>query len=95
MATTHATTSGANDIATFQGVVQQQEGIFGPLTNLRADGPNNVMTFEVGPSPPTAKRAVLEVYAGHPPNKVGHALICVANCMVSGALKDVAAYRPN
>lgn len=95
MATANATTSGSNDIGTFQGVVQQQEGIFGPLTGLRTEGPNNVMTFDIAPSPPAGKRAMLEVYTGHPAEKPGHILICVATCMVSGALSNVAAYRPN
>jgi hypothetical protein len=93
MATAKAGTPGSQDLATFQTFVQQQEGIFGPLIALSSESPNNITTFEVGPSPDASHRAILETYAAHPPPKDGHVLVCIAKCFVSGALQHVAAYR--
>ena len=93
MATVQEPTPGSQDLPTFQTVVQQQEGIFGPLVALASQIPNNVMTFQVGPSPDTAHRATLEVFAGHPPEKTGFILVCIGNCLVSGTAQSVAAYR--
>jgi len=93
MATATEATPGSQDLATFQTVVQQHEGIFGPLTGLAMQAPNNVMTFQVGPSPDAAHRAVLETYADHPPAKPGFVLVCSATCLVSGTPQPMAAYR--
>jgi len=93
MATVREATPGSQDLPTFQTVVQQQEGVFGPLTALSSEGPNNVMTFEVGPSPDAPHRAILATYTGHPPAKDGCVLVCIGNCLVSGAAQQVAAYR--
>jgi hypothetical protein len=93
MATVQEATPGNQDLPTFQSVVQQQEGIFGPLTALASHSPNNVMTFDVGPSPDAAHRAVLETYTDHPSMKDGFLLVCIGKCFVSGALQQVAAYR--
>ncbi|MGH7831236.1 MAG: hypothetical protein ACREP8_13785, partial [Candidatus Binatia bacterium] len=76
----------------FQTVVQQQEGIFGPLIGLGKEGQNNTITLEIGDAP--ANRAVIETYEGaEPPNKAGHDLICKGNCLVQGQPAKVAAYR--
>lgn len=93
MATAQEATPGNQDLATFQVVVQQQEGIFGPLTALGSAGSNNVMTFQIGPSPDAAHRAILATYTDHPPQKAGYVLICAGSCLVSSAAQQVAAYR--
>ena len=93
MATATESTPGTQDLATFQMVVQQQEGIFAPLTSLASDGVNNTMTFLVGPSPDNAHRAILSVYSDHPQQKAGYVLICVGNCLVNSNSQQVAAYR--
>jgi len=93
MATATESTPGSQDLPTFQTVVQQQEGIFGPLTALTSSGGNNTMTFQVGPSPDSAHRAILAVYTDHPPPKDGYVLVCVGSCLVSSASQQVAAYR--
>ena len=85
---------GKRPLSCVKPVVQQEAGIYGPRSGLMAQAPNNVMTLQIGASPAVGKRAVLEVYSGHPPEKDGHVLICVANCLVSGAMQSVAAYRP-
>lgn len=85
---------GAKPLSEFQAVVQQQEGIFGPLQSLSMQPPNNFMTLVVGPSPPPAERALLETYTDHPPAKPSANLICVAECLVNGQSANVAAYRP-
>ena len=85
---------GAKPLSELQAVVQQQEGIFGPLQSLSMQPPNNVMTLIVGPSPPLTERALLETYTDHPPAKTGAILICVAECLVNGQSAKVAAYRP-
>lgn len=93
MATKTVGTPGNQSLAEFQKVVQQQEGIFGPLKALGREGQNNSITLEIGPSP--TKRAVLEIYMGdEPPDKSGHVLICKANCLVESKPANVAAYRP-
>jgi hypothetical protein len=72
--------------------VQQQEGVFGPLTALGKEGSNNTITLEIGPSP--TNRALLETFqGGQPPEKAGHALICSGDCLVNGQPAKVAAYR--
>jgi hypothetical protein len=93
MATAQEATPGSQDLSTFQTVVQQQEGIFGPLTALSNHGANNVMTFQVGPSPDASHRAILETYTDHPPAKAGYVLVCIGSCLVSSVLQQVAAYR--
>jgi hypothetical protein len=93
MATRQEATPGSQDLSTFQTVVQQQEGIFGPLTALSSSGSNNVMTFQVGPSPDASHRATLATYTDHPPAKGGYDLVCVGSCLVSGAIQQVVAYR--
>jgi len=93
MATAQEATPGSQDLVTFQTVVQQQEGIFGPLTSLSSSGDKNLMTFQVGPSPDSSHRAILATYTDHPPTKVGSVLVCIGNCLVSGALQQIAAYR--
>jgi hypothetical protein len=93
MSTHQEATPGSQDLSTFQTVVQQQEGIFGPLTALSSSGSDNVMTFQVGPSPDASHRAILLIFTDHPPTKDGYNRICVGNCLVSGAPQKVAAYR--
>jgi hypothetical protein len=85
---------GSKDLPFLQTIVQQQEGIFGPITALASMPPNNVLSFQVGPSPAPAKRAVLESFTDHPPQKDKHELICIGNCLVSGKTAKMAAYRP-
>ena len=86
-------TPGNQSLADFQTVVQQQEGIFGPLNALGRQDPNNIITLEIGESP--VKRALLEIYEGDkPPTKAGHKLICNGECLVKSQPAKVAAYRP-
>jgi hypothetical protein len=95
MATAQEITSGSQDMANFQMVIQQLEGIFGPVISLSASGGNNVMTFQVGPSPDSQQRAILETFADHPPQRTDASLICVGTCFVSAVAQKVAAYRPS
>jgi len=93
MASKTVATPGSQSLADFQTVVQQQEGIFGPLTALGKEGSNNTITLEIGTSP--TKRAVLARYDGDtPPDRAGHSLICQGDCLVQGEPAKVAAYRP-
>ncbi len=92
MASKTVATPGSQSLAEFQKVVQQMEGIYGPLTALGKEGSNNTITLEIGTSP--ANRAVLETYEGKdPPAKPGYALICKGDCLVDGKPATVAAYR--
>ncbi|MBI2998136.1 MAG: hypothetical protein HYY46_06725 [Deltaproteobacteria bacterium] len=85
-------TPGSQSLAEFQTVVQQQEGIFGPLTALGKKDQNNTITLQIGPGP--GNRAVLETYKGNnPPEKGGFDLICAGDCLVEGQPAKVAAYR--
>jgi hypothetical protein len=85
-------TPGIQQLAAFQSVVQQQEGIFGPLIALGTWGQSNTMTMAIGPSP--ANRAVLEIYEGEAPlPRAGHAPICQGDCFVEGRPAKVVAYR--
>ncbi|WP_176053353.1 hypothetical protein [Paraburkholderia caribensis] len=95
MATAQETTPGSQDLFTFQSVVQQQEGIFGPLVSLSisGSGTNNVMTFQVGVSPDADHRVTLQSYDIHPPQLAGTRLVCIATCLVAGKAQNVAAYR--
>ena len=89
-------TSGSQSLAGFQTVVQQKEGVFGPLIALGKQGSDNTITYDIGDSPAKANRAVLDVYEGaEPPSKDNHTLICTGDCLVEGASAKVAAYRPS
>ncbi len=93
MATKTVGTPGTQSLDDFQTVVQQQEGIFGPLFGLGKDGANNTITLTIGPKP--AKRAVLATYSGDtPPQRDGHEIICSAECLVEEHSVKVVAYRP-
>jgi hypothetical protein len=86
-------TPGTQTLADFQTVVQENEGIFGPLAGLGNDGENSIITLTVGAKP--NKRVVLEVIESeNPPDKDGHQLICTGDCLVNGQSTKVAAYRP-
>ena len=93
MPTQTVESDGNRPLAEFQTVVQQQEGIFGPLKELGHEGSNNTITLEVGDAP--EKRAVLSTFEGaEPPDKADHSLICNGDCLVNGVPAKVAAYRP-
>jgi hypothetical protein len=93
MATARETALGNQDLTTFQTIVQQQEGVFGPLISLSSESTNNVMTFQIGPSPDASHRAILATYTDHPPTKDGYTFVCAGTCLVSGIAQLVAAYR--
>lgn len=79
-------------LADFQTIVQQQEGIFGPLVSLRSGQGFNVIGLDVGDAP--ANRAILETFeADSPPSKDGHAIVCSGDCLVSGNPAKVVAFR--
>lgn len=87
-------TPGNLSLAEFQAVVQQQEGIIGPLKWLGREGQNNTITLEIGPAP--NNRALLETYGGAgPPLKPGHVLICIGESLIESQPAKVAAYRRN
>lgn len=94
MGTVQKACEGTQSLSYLQAVIQQEEGIYGPLQSLAVQPPNNVFSLVIGPSPPTGQRALLETYAGHPPEKPNAVLICVADCLVDGTLTKIAAYRP-
>jgi hypothetical protein len=77
-----------------QQIVNQQEGIFGPLQSISAQPPNNVLTLVVGPSPPADQRSVLVEFEDHPPARPGSTMICAGPCLVNSKLSSVAAFRP-
>ncbi len=93
MATARDATPGTQNLSDFQKVIHQQEGIFGPLISLANDGSNNIMTFQIGPSPDADHRVIIDTYIDHPPLKNGFVLVCISNCLVSGSIQSVAAYR--
>ena len=83
---------GSLTLEELQTTVQQNEGIIGPLCELKKDGNQNSITLEDGPAP--ANRAVLEAYEGtNPPDKNGYNHVCHGVCLVQGAEKQVAVYR--
>lgn len=85
-------TPGNKSLAGFQTVVQQQEGLFGPLTALGKQGSNNTVTLDIGDAP--ANRAVLATYDSNtPPNRGGHGIVCTGDCLVNGQSAKVVAYR--
>lgn len=93
MATAREATPGAQDLPTFQAVVQQNEGIFGPLQLIATEGANNIMMFEIGVSPDADSRVILDTYTQHPAPKEGFSLVFAGTCLVSGGAQRIAAYR--
>jgi hypothetical protein len=83
---------GSRPLTELQNIVQQQEGIFGPLKSLRVDEDKNAITLGIEASP--NKRAILEVFeTSEPPKKDGYSIICTGNCLVLKNLVTVVAYR--
>lgn len=93
MATVREATPGNQDLQTFETVIQQQEGIFGRLVSIESESSNNIMTFQIGPSPTPDHRANLIAYSDHPPKKDGFVLICIGGCLVDSKVQQIAAYR--
>ena len=92
MVSTIVASDGARPLGELQTIVQQNEGIFGPLLALSSHGVNNFMTFAIGQRP--AQRAELELIgAGNAPPKPDHDLVCVGDVMVNARPVRVAAYR--
>lgn len=92
MASQTVAAAGSSDLPTLQTIVQQNEGIYGPLIALGSSGADSLLTFNVGQTP--AKRAELFVIAALPaPNRPGQTLICTGVVFVSSIQKLVAAYR--
>jgi hypothetical protein len=76
----------------FETVVQQQEGIFGPLIALSSASSGNVIELQVGSKP--TNRAVLKEFTGQGPDVLpDHALICTGVCLVENRRAKIAAYR--
>jgi hypothetical protein len=92
MTSSTVASDGGLSLDQFQTVVQQNEGIFGPLLALSSQGSNNIITLEVGQSP--EQRVQLEIIAGTPaPDKPEHEIVCTGNVLVGGSPVVVAAYR--
>jgi len=73
-------------------IVQQQEGIFGPLTQISTGNGKNVLEFEVRARPKV--RAVLKVSdQDQPAPRKGFDLVCHGDCFIAGKQTRVAAYR--
>lgn len=85
--------SSAKTLADFQRIVQQQEGIFGPLIALSSQQGNNWIVLEENPVKP-ANRATLQVIQQEPaPAVPGSTVVCTGNCFVEDKAVLVAAYR--
>lgn len=85
-------TPGNQSLPQFETVVQQNEGIFGPLKALGKQDKNNTITLEIGSAPDN--RAILATYDGDaPPVKQGHSVVCKGDCLVDGKAAKVVAYR--
>ncbi len=73
-------------------IVQQQEGIFGPLKQISIGNGRNVLEFEIAARPRV--RAVLKVSEqDQPAPRKGFALVCHGDCFIAGKQTRVAAYR--
>ena len=92
--TANFATSGNQDLATLQQVVQQKEQDIGPITTISILGTNTMLTFQFGNSPDAKHLASLAIYTDHPAQQPAMELVCAGTCLVSGVSKQVAAYRP-
>ena len=88
-------TPGEWSLETTQIAVQQQEGIFGPLTALSATAgqpERNRVTFMIGPTP--LHRCVLAAYTtAKPPVKPGFDVVASGSLWAEKKKLKVAAYR--
>src|SRR5271157_141951 len=91
-------------LSDLQMIVQQQEGLLGPLIALghgqlpASDGTTQqdvtILTVDMDQGPP-AKRATLEqAVGGQAAPLAGSTPICTGDCYVSGRIQTIAAYRP-
>lgn len=94
MSTISRLTRGSIDLATLQTIVQQQEGIYGPLSGLAVQGTDIEMIFDIDVSPDPAFRAVLMTYSGVDVPVLPGLTLLTANLLpLDGALTYVAVYR--
>lgn len=94
MASKTVGTLGSLSLSDLQTVVQQQEGIFGPLIAMGIQNQENFITFEIGPTP--RNRTELEISPGGMPSlKPGHTLVCTGVVLVKSSPVSVTAHRKN
>ena len=94
MATTQVKVEGRKTKSELQTIIQQQEGLFGPLAKLDSANGYTIVTLTVGRSPDKGKRVVLEIFDGpHPPGKAGYKIVCSGKCLIASALTQIVAYR--
>lgn len=83
---------GSNDLNFLQTVVNQQEGIYGPLIALTSEIGQTYLVFQRG-APPNP-RSVLATITGEPaPPRPPQSAACSGLCVLEGQEKWVAAYR--
>jgi hypothetical protein len=95
MSTITEPTSGTQDLATIQTVVQQKEAVIGPLKSFAINQNDNDLVFTVGDSPADDHLAVLSAHTADPPTKDGYTLVYTGQLVVSGAAAKVDAFRKN
>lgn len=84
---------GSLTLAQFQTVIQQQEGIYGPLIALGSQDRDNLITLEITPAAPHHRAELETIGVGNPPQKQGYTLVCTGNVFVENQPVIVAAYR--
>ena len=83
---------GSNDLTFLQTVVNQQEGIYGPLIALTSEIGQTYLVFQRGAAP--NPRSVLVKIDGEPaPARPPQTVACSGLCVLGGQETWVAAYR--
>jgi hypothetical protein len=88
-----------------QTIVQQQEGLLGPLIALghglllASDGITTeqdltVLTLDMDQAPPAKRATLRQAVGGQAVPVAGSTPICTGDCYVSGEIQTIAAYRP-
>ena len=92
MATATVATDPDLSLKKLQLIVQQQEGIFGPLKQFKAGVLSNILEFEVTAIP--RHRAILKTSGQvEPAATKGYVLLCHGDCFIAGKKTHVAAFR--
>jgi hypothetical protein len=93
MEVTSITAPGNLTLVDLEQAINTEEGSLGPVVDLGNDGLNSVVTFNMSDPPPTVPLVLRATPGGQPPQVPGSTFICQGNCLVSGQLMGVAAFR--
>jgi hypothetical protein len=95
MTKTRVGSNGSLSLSDFAKIIQENEQILGPLTELSHQGSDNVATFDAdGPTLPADRVVeILPCVGDVAPARQGYDVVCKGDCLVLSQPMNLAAYR--